>query len=87
MFLFRAPSRRNVLFAMANPRSSDTEAREPGFSEHARNVHGVVPDRLLPGKEAMYSLQRRLPCRCHINMLQRDRQLFVLGHSVRRREV
>lgn len=42
---------------MANPRTSDPEAREPGSSEHTRNVYGVIPHRLLPGEEAMYCVQ------------------------------
>lgn len=62
-------SRRNVLFAMANPRPTNTEAREPGFSEHTCYVHGVIFNRIFPGKETLYRVQCSLPCSSGVNML------------------
>lgn len=64
-----ARTRRHVLFAMANTRAIDTEAREPGFSEHTRYVHGVIFNRILPREEAVYRVQCSLPRSSDINML------------------
>lgn len=54
---------------MANPCAPDPEAREPGFSEHTRHVHGVVFNRILPREEAVYRVQCRLPRSRDINLL------------------
>ena len=69
MKLICARIRRHVLFAMANPRATDTEAREPGFSQHTCYVHGVISNRILPRKEAVYRVQCSLPRSSDINML------------------
>lgn len=61
--------RRDVLFAMADPCAVDTEAREPGARQHPRNVHGVVPDRILLRKKALYRVQCRVSCGCDTHML------------------
>lgn len=62
-------SQRHVLFAMANPRATNTEARQPGFSEHTCYVHGVIFNRILPRKEAVYRVQCCLPRSSDINLL------------------
>lgn len=54
---------------MADPRAVDTEAREPGARQHPRNVHGVIPDRILLGEKALYRVQCRIPCGCDTHML------------------
>lgn len=54
---------------MADPRAVDTEAREPGARQHPRNVHGVVPDRILPREKALYRVQCRVSCGCDTHML------------------
>lgn len=61
--------RRHVLFAMAYSRAANTEAREPGFSEHTRYVHGLISNRILPRKEAVYRVQCSLPSSRDINLL------------------
>lgn len=61
--------RRDVLFAMADPRAVDTEARQPGARQHPRNVHGVVPDRILLREKTLYRVQCRVPCGRDSDML------------------
>lgn len=64
-----AQRRRNVLPAMADTRAIDTETREPSAREYSRHVHGIIPDRVLPGTEAMHCLFRRVPGGSHTYLL------------------
>lgn len=61
--------RRDVLFAMADPRAVDTEARQPSARQHPRYVYGVVPHRILLGEKALYGVQCRVPCGRDTHML------------------
>lgn len=73
----------HVLPAMVDTRAAHTEAHERGSRAHARHVHGALPDRLLPRAEALRHLQPALPRGRLPHMLQRPRQLPVLGQPVR----
>jgi hypothetical protein len=44
----------DVLSTVAYTSITDTEASESGPATHTCNVHGLVPDRILPRKKALY---------------------------------
>lgn len=54
---------------MADPRSLDPKASEPGISEYTRDVYGTLLNRIFPREEAMYSVQCSLPGRRDSNLL------------------
>lgn len=68
---------------MADPGAVDTETREPGFAANPRHVYGTLSDRILPGAQALYHLQSRVPGRCLPHLLQWNRQLPALEHKLR----
>lgn len=68
---------------MANTRTAHTEAAEPGAAANSRHVHGAVPNRILPGTEAVHHMQHRVPGGRVPHMLQRLRQLHILQQQLR----
>lgn len=54
---------------MADPRTSDTKARQPGVNEYARHVYGAISYWILLRKKTMYSVQCSILGRRHINLL------------------
>jgi hypothetical protein len=44
----------DVLSTVAYTSITDTEASESCFATHTCNVHGLVPDRILSRKKALY---------------------------------
>lgn len=54
---------------MADSRAANSKTCAPGVGQYARNVYGVVPDRIFLRKEAMYGVQCSFSCSGHPNML------------------
>lgn len=79
----RYSEREDVLPTVADPCATDTKTREPGAVADPRNVHGALPDRLLPGAQALHHLQPGVPRRCLPYLLQRQRQLPAVEHKLR----
>lgn len=68
---------------MADSGIAHTETRESRAIADPRNVHGTLPDRILPGTQALYHLQSRIP-RCSLpHLLQRYWQLLALEYKLR----
>jgi len=74
---------RHVLSAMADTRTAHPEAAEPGAAANPRHVHGAVPDRILPGTEAVHHMQHRVLGGRVPHLLQRVRQLHILQQQLR----
>lgn len=68
---------------MADTRAAHTETAEPRAAADARHVHGAVPDRVLPGAQAVHHMQHSVPGGRVPDMLQRVRQLHILQQQLR----
>lgn len=83
----RHSERKDVLPTVAYTRVADTETREPGALADSRHVHGALPDRLLPGAQALHHLQLGVPRRCLPHLLQWHWQLPAMEHKLRHSEM
>lgn len=79
----REREREDVLLTVADPRAANTETREPGAVADPRHVYGALPNRLLPGAQALHHLQPGVPRRGLPHLLQRQRQLPAVEHKLR----
>lgn len=64
---------------MSDSCAIDSETNKSSANADARNVHRPVFDWILPGAKAMHNLQSRLSDGRVPDLLQRCRQLPVLG--------
>lgn len=63
----------NVLSAMSYTVADHPEAHKSSADAHPRDVHRSLPDRILPGAQAMSDVQRRLHNSRFPAVLQRSR--------------
>ena len=65
---------------MAHTCPTDPKASTRWPPPQPRGLHGPLPDRILPGTQALHHLLPRLLGRRHRALLLRHRQLSVMAH-------